>query len=483
MTRREALGAPFLQLRRKAKPPVAGGYVLDAFPLGHRLRDQKDFPLPDSRERMPVVIVGGGMGGLSAGWWLQKKGFRDFVILEMEREAGGNSRFGENEVSAYPWGAHYLPVPNKNSPYVRELCEELGLLEGGEWNERHLCHTPQERLFRHGRWQYGIDVENEQSRRFEELTAKLRATGQWTIPHALGKVDEKLARVPFAHWLKENGFTSPELLWYLDYSMRDDYGANLATASAWAGLHYFAARDHDEKGPFTWPEGNGWILRRLREKLKAHIRTECPVYRVRHLDRAWHVLTPKGSFLANSVLWAAPVFLAPYIIEGQAKPEGFSYSPWIVANLTLDRWPQAGNVPYAWDNVIYGSPSLGYVVATHQNLQLHQQKTVWTWYYAVSESEPAAARQMLLDQPWEYWRDKCLKDLRKPHPDIEDCVSRIDIFRNGHAMVRPTVAARHVRAEAGIYFANADLSGISIFEEAQYRGVVAAQAALRRYGG
>jgi hypothetical protein len=32
----------------------------------------------------------------------------------------------------------------------------------------------------------------------------------------------------------------------------------------------------------------------------------------------------------------------------------------------------------------------------------------------------------------------------------------------------------------GIYFANSDLSGISIFEEAQYRGVQAAQRVLRR---
>ena len=32
-----------------------------------------------------------------------------------------------------------------------------------------------------------------------------------------------------------------------------------------------------------------------------------------------------------------------------------------------------------------------------------------------------------------------------------------------------------------IWFANSDLSGISIFEEAQYRGVRAAEAALKLY--
>ncbi len=480
MKRREVIAAPFLQLGRKAEPPIAGGFALDAFPLGHQLRDQASFPMPSARRRMPIVIVGGGMAGLSAGWWLLKKGVKDFVILEMEKDPGGNSRFGENEVSAYPWGAHYLPVPNKNSPLVRELCTELGLLENGEWNERHLCHSPQERLFQHGRWHFGLEPENDQSKRFHDHIAQLHATGQWTIPHALGKVDEKLTKLSFAQWLKDNRYDHPDLLWYLDYSTRDDYGSSLSATNAWAGLHYFASRDNDDKGPFTWPEGNGWILKQLRSRLKDHILTESPVYRIRHLDRAWHVLTPKESFLAQSVIWAAPTFLATYIVEGQPKPVGFSYSPWVTANLTLHRIPKSGNTEYAWDNVIFGSKSLGYVVATHQSLAMHREQSVWTWYYALAEMPPAQARQFLLDKPWEYWRDLAIADLSRPHPDIAECVRRVDVFRNGHAMAYPSIGARSVKSEPGLFFANSDLSGLSIFEEAQYRGVQAAQSALIR---
>jgi hypothetical protein len=61
-------------------------------------------------------------------------------------------------------------------------------------------------------------------------------------------------------------FTSPHLLWYINYACRDDYGALAGDTSAWAGVHYFASREPDEKGPLTWPEGNGWITRRLLEK-------------------------------------------------------------------------------------------------------------------------------------------------------------------------------------------------------------------------
>lgn len=492
MTRRDAIAAPFLQLGRKAKPPIEGGFVLDAFPLGHKLRDHGAFTESSNRQKLPLVIVGSGMAGLSAAWFLEKRGFQNYVLLEMEEQAGGNSRYGENAVSAYPWGAHYVPIPNRKSPLVRELFEEVGLIENGELNERHLCHSPQERLYIHGRWQFGLEPEvgatmkaRQEFQRFEAIVQQLHSTGNWAIPHALGSVDQKLEAQSFPTWLKANGLSSPELLWYLDYSTRDDYGCSLSDTSAWAGLHYFAARDHDDKGPFTWPEGNGWLLKYLRSKAK--LRAQEPVYGIRKQDRGWLVMTPKATYLAEAVIWAAPTFLASYIIEGAPKAEGFTYSPWITANLTLDRLPKGET---AWDNVIYGSPSLGYVVATHQSVAMHRQQSVWTWYYAIAEKTPGEGRRLMLDKPWTHWRDMALADLARPHPDIADCVSRIDVCRNGHAMVRPTVGflqsagrAPYLKPRDGLYYAHSDLSGISIFEEAQYRGVEAAKNALQQLGG
>ncbi len=497
MTRRDAIAAPLLQLGRKARPPITGSFVLDGFPLGHKLRDHAAFPAPREQRRLPLVIIGGGMAGLSAAWWLRKKGFADFALLEMEREAGGNSRFGQNEVSAYPWGAHYVPIPNRNSPLVRELFEEMGLVTGNEHNERHLCHSPQERLYIHGRWQYGLEPEvalspqgREQFKRFDEFIGTLHRSGKWAIPHALGSIDEQLEAVGFADWLKQNGYNAQELLWYLDYSTRDDYGCSIRDTSAWAGLHYFAARDHDDKGPFCWPEGNGFLLKYLRGQVGQHITTGAPVYRVERSGNSWRILTPTVEYTAQAVIWAAPTFLASYIVSGRPRLEGFSYSPWVTANLTLDRLPKAsGSAEFAWDNVIYGSPSLGYVIATHQSLATHRTQSVWTWYYALAEHPPETARRLLLDKPWEYWRDEALRDLSRAHPDIGDCVSRIDVFRNGHAMVRPTPGflaspARKAALEGrdGFFFANSDLSGISIFEEAQYRGVEAARGAAKRLG-
>ena len=81
----------------------------------------------------------------------------DFVVLEMEPGAGGNARWGESDVCAFPWAAHYVPVPGRAAPLVRELFTDLGLFDGERWDERYLVHAPRERLFIHGRWQEGLE--------------------------------------------------------------------------------------------------------------------------------------------------------------------------------------------------------------------------------------------------------------------------------------------------------------------------------------
>ena len=124
-----AVAPALIGLTAKADRPIAGEFVNDAFPLGHRLRDHGGFRPPARTEKTSIAVVGAGMAGLSAAWRLHKRGFRDFVLLEMEPSAGGNSRWGENEISAYPWAAHYVPVPDARATLVRELFEELGVLK------------------------------------------------------------------------------------------------------------------------------------------------------------------------------------------------------------------------------------------------------------------------------------------------------------------------------------------------------------------
>lgn len=499
-TRREFLkqgSAALIGLSIKGDRPIAGSFVNDSFAAGHRLRDRAVFGAPARTEKTSVLIVGGGIAGLSAAWRLQKRGFQDFVLLEMNPQAGGNARSGENEITAFPWAAHYVPVPGPKATYVRELMEDLGVLKEGKWEERYLCFAPQERLFLYGRWQDGIEPaiglnakERADFRRMEELIHEFRARGQFTIPMELGLSERgaELDRISFAEWLRQQKLDSRLFNWYMNYCCRDDYGALASETSAWAGVHYFASREADEKGPLTWPEGNGWITKQLLRRVGAHVRTGQMAHRIVRGKRDFQVLAEETEYRAQIVIFAAPTFLAPYLIEGMAPLRDFEYSPWLTANLTLERLPKdAGST---WDNVVLDSPTLGYVDAMHQSVRSFIDRTVWTFYWAFAEGTPAQNRQMLLSKDWNYWKEAILRDLERVHPDIRACVSRIDIMRHGHAMVRPKLGAifsAERRALAArkdrLLFANSDLSGLSIFEEAQYRGIVAAERALATLGG
>ena len=483
-----------LGLSRKSGSRITGGWVNENAAPGHRLRDQTPVPAPRRTQRVPVVIVGGGIAGLSAAWQLGRRGFHDFVLLEMEREVGGNSRAGENAVSRYPWAAHYVPVPGPGATLVRELFRELGVLTDAGWDERTLCFAPQERMFVHGEWQSGLESEllgshtgREELRRFGELIAEQRATGEFTIPMALGaRAGSPLDRLSFEQWLTAANLRSPAMRWYAEYGTRDDYGALARDTSAWAGVHYHASREPEERGPLTWPEGNAWIARRLAQKVATRLMTGVPVHRITSNGRkGWRVRAGDAEYLCEQVIFAAPTFLAPYLVEGMRTPS-FVYSPWLVANFTLDRWPEERGVSPAWDNVLRSGVGLGYVVATHQSLRAREMgPTVWTYYCALAARDPATERRQLLESTWSEWVERIMMELSVAHPNIHRCVTHVDIVRIGHAMVRPTVGflgaeARRERewAPRGIHLAHSDLSGLSLFEEAQFRGVEAANAAL-----
>ncbi|NTV66208.1 MAG: FAD-dependent oxidoreductase [Chlorobaculum sp.] len=491
---------------------------------GHKLRGG-GLPAPSKVLRKEVVIVGGGIAGLAAGYRLHKSGCRDFQLLELEHMVGGNSASGRNEVSAYPWGAHYVPLLTEEATEVRQLFEELGVITGYDdagrplYNDYYLCADPHERLYRYGRWQdglipaLGVGAEEEaQYKRFfdfmESLKNRKGSDGKrlFAIPVDKSSQDEewlKLDEITMAEWMAREGYDSPHLCWYVNYCCRDDYGATMAETSAWAGLHYFASRNgtasNAEPGDvITWPEGNGWIASKLAEPLESRITTGALVHAVTdqgdhvtvdYWDQATHRST---RIIARTVVVATPRFVASRLMQSETRDfstDGFSWSPWAVANVTLSKLPSGKGAPLSWDNVVYGSPLLGFVVATHQIPQMRPLKTVLTCYWPLSHLDPADARKEALRRSHAEWRQIFLKELLKVHPELDGHVEQVDVWVWGHAMIRPTrgflwgdARKQALRQQPPIFTAHSDLSGISIFEEACTHGVRAAGQVLAYLG-
>ena len=207
-----ALSAPaFAACDFKNGAPEFKAEVLGpAMALGHRLRTN-DFPAPTETRNLDIAIIGGGVAGLSAAWRLTKRGVKEFKLFELEDALGGNSRAGQSTVTPYPWGAHYLPLPTKESVHVRQLLADLGVLKSGIdsdtplYDERAIVHGPQDRLFRNGLWQEGLlprmvapkDVE--QIKRFEDMIGRFKQTRDlfdkkaFAIPSLLASRDLRTA--------------------------------------------------------------------------------------------------------------------------------------------------------------------------------------------------------------------------------------------------------------------------------------------------
>lgn len=497
---------------------VTGEIIGATSRLGHRLR-KMDFPAPrqDDVENIDVVIIGGGIAGLGAGYRLQKAGVKNFCLLELEPETGGNARSGANAVSAYPWGAHYVPLLTAEAKAVHRLFEEFGIITGHDdkgvpvYNDYYLCADPQERLLIHGRWQEGLvpvvgasDDDRAQYDRFfkfmEGLKEKRGADGKrlFAIP-----VDDSSSAAEWRHydtvsmkdWMTANGYTSPYLQWYVDYSCRDDYGTGFDAVSAWAGMHYFAARNGKAanaapQGLVTWPEGNGFLAKKLAAPLSAYIRANCMAYSVAAHDHGVDVTYFDAAaglsrrLHAKTAIIAAPEFIAARLL-GQKPLEDFSYAPWAVANITLDAMPENKGAELAWDNMIYDSRLLGYVVSTHQRTAMVTTETVLAYYWPLNHAAPAEARQEALARPYGAWRDIFLEELYAIHPNLKGHVTSLDVMLWGHAMIRPTpgfiwgpARAARLQQKGPVFRAHSDLSGISIFEEAYTHGVRAAENAL-----
>ena len=69
----------------KSGPVITGGFVDDDSSVGHALRDGTITTRAREQRRVAVAIVGGGIGGLSAGWRLDAVGMRDWLLLEWGR--------------------------------------------------------------------------------------------------------------------------------------------------------------------------------------------------------------------------------------------------------------------------------------------------------------------------------------------------------------------------------------------------------------
>ena len=547
-----AASASWLGYRYLSRPPSISVNKM-GLPLAHLLRDQQLNAAPSREHVCETLILGSGAAALSAAWYLARNGYTNFCIADGLERNGNNAayaylgslkmskaNFSEAKTSASseppliaPSGAHYLAQPSAESSHIRQMLADLGIIEGYDgagkpiYRDTDLVNAPDERLLINGAWQDGIipQPHDPDTRRFFALIAQLlHARGSdgrkiFAIPIALSSQDPQwraLDRQTFAEWLAEQGYQSPRLLWYLDYCCRDDYGQGIDQVSAYAGLHYFAARGNEHAPVLTWADGLNHLSEALRAHAKIQSHEQLPNAReltfrqpesypyaashiAEHSDHVRvtlrHIHTGDTRRIhAQNVICAMPLNIAQRIIQ---NPQRYGFAPdfrlppsapWLISNFVLHSFPtEPKRSELAWDNIVYGSQGLGYVVASHQRIHVARPShTIFTAYTALNHDNPANIRRQLLTAEPRDLLDIAAQDLLTAYgKPFWQHVAHIDITVRAHAMsvpsagylTHPTLIALR-QHPSRLHFAHSDLSGYSVFEEAAWWGVTAAQRIL-----
>lgn len=497
---------------------ITGGFVSPAYKVGHLLRYPEKIPAPTTEIDTNVLIAGGGIAGLSAMRWLGMNDVHDVMMVELDDAIGGNATYGENAVSKYPWAAHYMPIPDNNNIELLDFLKEAGVVIGFDknglphYNEMHICHDPESRLYINGLWQKGLvpahgisDNDEQQIKRFFELIGGLKEEKgedgrfHFSLPVDSSSTSKKykgLDNISFSTYLKKEGYTSEYLLWYLAYCTKDDYGAMPKDVSAWAGLNYFAARrgiaaNVPESSILTWPEGNGFLKDVIERKCTGTIKKNMMVYDVQQnedkvLVSCYDAVAQKSVMIkANKLLLSTPQYVNDRI-QKRSRKLRLDYTPWVIANITYNRLPTNIGMPLCWDNVIYNKPSVGYVYANHQEVN-RANSGVITYYLPITTADTNKARQQVREKEYDYWKKYFVDELEYAHTGASKFIKHIDVRVLGHGMIRPSVdyiwgkerKGMMVPIENKVFFAHSDLGGISVFEEAFYQGIRAAKEIMK----
>ena len=242
----------------------------------------------------------------------------------------------------------------------------------------------------------------------------------------------------------------------------------------------------------TWPAGNGALVDKIAARIPVKPTLGAVVRAIEPGSPARLWVEQGGAvhgLTADHVIVAVPTRVADRLVQRPPRSLTVDLAPWRVSQLFVDKLPAADGVPWAWDSVIYGGKGLGYVINTHQG-GAYGGGAVLTFYDPVSPDDAAAGRHQLLAASWESEVDAVLTALTPAHPGLRGVLRRLDVLHWGHGTAIPAVGLHDGDALVaaatpleGVHFAHSDLSGMSLFEEASWHGIRAAEEVLDARGG
>lgn len=460
---------------RQASPQIES----EQFDICHQLRDGRIFDHPPVSKRHDVIIVGGGVSGLSAAYFLRQ---HDFLLLEKEPHWGGNAYLETYEGQAFATGSAF---DTKGSASDR-LARELGL------NPLPI-NSPDPTIAR-GKfvadtWRTGLD-ELPYPVAVRDSFKKFR---QQMLALDLAKDRDHLDSTPLTSYLKD---FPPELAEWWDAYGPSNWGAKSVDTSAFVAAYDLREMAGDEPDPrVTLAGGNGALSQKLVEFLGAKFANQmlagATTVAVEPQKDEVHVTYIQGTQLqtvaAKFVIMATPKFIAARLVSGLPDDQfdamkSIRYCPYPVINMIFDRpvYEKAydtwcpGNaftdfVVADWvvRNQSHASPikgvtSAGVGLKPEHATQPAKNASILTFYTPLPES----------DRPKLLHEDACRKvaanvldDFQKLLPEFNVDPIEVRFYRRGHPMFLPTPGTFTQTIPAAsapldrVFFANTDSIG------------------------
>lgn len=426
----------------------------------HQVRDGHSFSRPASSATYDLIIVGGGVSGMTAAYLLRDK---KFLLLEKEPHWGGNSYMEEYDGAAYATGGAFLEMNGTAAEFSKSLgLEQLPI---DNWDGMIL-----DGKFVADCWGDNIDK--------LPYPVKVRDAFSKFRDDAL-KMDV-MARAKELDLLPLTQFTQKypkELTEWWDNYGPSNWGARAAETSALIALmelHFISgAKRKDER--VTLPGGIGALNRRLSEALseqhKEQMQLSATTVAVVPTKTGVDVTYVQNGELktasAKAVVMATPKFITARIVESMptAQKEAIRkmhYIPYAVVNLIYDK-PVFNRGYDTW--CPGGNRFTDFIVAdwTIRNQASYKQKyNILSCYTPMEEDERG---YLLTEGGSKSIAEQVLTDFKKLLPETNVDPIEVHVYRRGHPMykslpgnftkVQPLVRVPMER----IAFANTDSEG------------------------
>lgn len=436
------------------KPFVHG----DHFEICHSIREGHHFARPDVTQKAAVIIIGGGVAGLSAAYFLRGE---DFLLLEKEDHFGGNAYQEEYEGQPYATGSAFAWKDDEGDQLSRELGLKLlpvdnpdATIVNGTWVS--------------DIWGSGIEKlpfpkeVRDSFRKFRDDIRKIN-------------VRERLMELDAEPFSKYTAGYAPEIAQWWDGFGPSNWGAVTAESSALLGVWGMHDLGENEKDPrVILPGGLGCITHKLVEvlqlKYKERMLSNATVVAIvpdKNEVRVTYMLCGRlVTVAAKSVVMCAPKMIASRLITA-LPPEQLQamrrmrYAPYPVVNLIFEK-PVYNR---AYDTWCPGSVFTDMIVAdwTVRNEPGYRQKNnILTFYTALHEEQRAT---LLTEEGCKQLAAHVLADFQKLLPEFNQNPIEVHVYSRGHPMymavpgqyTRNRIIAAHPLDR--IYFGNADSGG------------------------